>query len=347
MIRRLCNIAFAGLISTAFVGCAIDTTVMIEHPAKVKPVATMSVVFADMLTILSNGATLNLQAVTKDSLHVAAGLPAGWAITGLNYYVATGLKLTKFAGATVDTQALLSLVSDSMQTYISRSLPMTTDNGNKSFFVGRQIKATNQAGDSLIVKTDSVPQWLVYGSKISLSFPVGTAMDTSMPMPDSLKKLFGSTLPAQVKLDSLGLKFVPIIVFATVKAGTTNGNFNLFYFTKTGKIDTTGSMVFATVNVDPSNAVRNPQLATAWDRQFNVFPNPFRANDLVTFSSPSPMNIGIYTAHGQLVRSLSSNGSRALVWNATSDNGSKLAPGTYFIESQGGSRVTKSIELLR
>ena len=75
---------------------------------------------------------------------------------------------------------------------------------------------------------------------------------------------------------------------------------------------------------------------------FDNYPNPFNPGTNIRFALPSAQDIqlNIYNARGQQVRSLANGnylpGNHNLFWDATNDNGERVASGVYFYQLRVG-----------
>lgn len=75
---------------------------------------------------------------------------------------------------------------------------------------------------------------------------------------------------------------------------------------------------------------------------FDNYPNPFNPGTNIRFTLPSAQDIqlNIYNARGQQVRSLANGnylpGNHNLFWDATNDNGERVASGVYFYQLRAG-----------
>ena len=72
-------------------------------------------------------------------------------------------------------------------------------------------------------------------------------------------------------------------------------------------------------------------------------PNPFSESTSLSFGSPLPADaaLGVYDLSGRLVRVLTpgaAGGSRLVVWDGRSQQGERVARGTYFIRVRAGGR---------
>jgi len=104
LLKMLAVCAAAG----TFTGCAIDYSQIVDHPAGAKPQDTISVSMINIVTVLSNSSRL-IQRVTRDSLHVAMGLPQGWSVVSADCYIAEDTRLAKMIGSLEDTAATVAM----------------------------------------------------------------------------------------------------------------------------------------------------------------------------------------------------------------------------------------------
>lgn len=106
-------------------------------------------------------------------------------------------------------------------------------------------------------------------------------------------------------------------------------------------------------NIPPS--VDDQTLISPTFHQLNQnFPNPFNPTTTINYSltMPGEISIKIYNNMGQLVRNLvneeKSPGEYTIVWDGTSDDGTRVATGTYFYQLQSGDRIeAKKMILLK
>jgi hypothetical protein len=68
-------------------------------------------------------------------------------------------------------------------------------------------------------------------------------------------------------------------------------------------------------------------------------PNPFNSSVTISINSEKEGELAIYNSLGQLIKSfqMENGGSNRIVWDATDDNGSNIASGTYLATFQSGS----------
>jgi hypothetical protein len=324
-----------------FIGCSIDSTDIIEHPISALPGAQFSVSVADMYVLLSNSKLLT-QAVQRDSLHMAAGLPAGWSVQSIKFYAATGFKLTKYMGTGFDTTELLKLFMDSLAVYKTRAVAMATDAGAPAYLRANTFDADDTAGNTITINGDSVAQWLAYKGLINFNFPVGTVMDTAMPSTDTT-----------LGIDTIGMKLIPIFIFATIKASTVLGVTNLFYYTKTGPVGTDsldpGSMAYATIFISSSHVERGLGANQA-SGYLEVVSNPFISGNLIYFktAAANQSKLSIYSTGGQLVQTIPAS-SNTILWDKTNSSGMRVVPGSYIVklEDANGISTAKQFRIIR
>jgi hypothetical protein len=347
-----------------FVGCSVDTLAIIEHPEGAKPNSQFSVAMLNNYVYLVNSSRIMLP-VTRDSLHVAFGLPQGWAVEGVKYYVASDLDLVAYmADSSMTEEEMSEAFGDSLAVYLSRATAMTADPGIATAFAGRTFTANNPDLDSIVVQADDVGQWLGYGAKVNITLAAGSECDTFF-VNDSLEGL--DSLGGGMSLDTIGMSLVPVFIFAVVEVGPDEDTVNLFYYSKTGvlppaQIDSSdmtaltdqGYMAYVPLNVSSTLSVRDRISAQARTPAPEIYPNPFRQGTSVRIGTG--MNSGgirtaaIYSASGVLVRTLSANtGPQSrMVWDGLDDGGRTCLPGVYLVKfSAGGKSFCRSVTLMQ
>jgi len=90
------------------------------------------------------------------------------------------------------------------------------------------------------------------------------------------------------------------------------------------------------------------------DRLYEAFPNPFGEQTTISFSLavPGRVDVDVYDVLGRRVAVLIDgtlpSGRHSVVWNGTSGETGRLAPGAYFIRLRTGSvSATRSVVLTR
>lgn len=328
------------------IGCSMDQTAVIDHPSSAKPNAEFNVIFADLFTIISDGPELTMNAIKADSLHAALGLPTGWSVQSISYYTVPKFDIGKY-GNTEDPEFIAKFLKDSLTVYKQRASNMSVDTKGKAFFTNKTFTADGSNGDtSTTIDSDSIGQWHVYGSRINLNFPVGTKMDTVYAF-DSLQDTSGT----MGGFDSIGMKVVPIIIWATLKTNNKNGNVNLYYFTKTSPLitDSTlddGNLIYYPFTVDPNSSVFNFSHSQKRGAQIAAWPNPWdrRTSLQINIPSKSAFNLGIYSMDGQLVKEIRSQNNRTISWDGNGKTG-RVKPGNYVIKINGSSQVVAPVML--
>ncbi len=291
MKKTLLQIALSLSVISLFVGCSLDRAQIISQPPTAKPGDTISVLFTDIYMILSDKKTIG-QAYTRDSLHAAYGLPSGWKVLSSDYYVASGIQMNKLLNVMTDSNAVATMLKDSLATFTARKVPMTNDIGWSSYFSGNTFSAHNAGMDSIKVAPAMVGQWLAYSSKINLSYAKGTVTDTGFAV-KSLPFDSGMVATAASLYDSVYVKTVPIICFARLIVPPGEKIDTLYYFTKTGPKPTTAISLFP--NYDKGDMTYAPITVNANAISVKVPPSFTQDNQLWTVSSGSARSLnGIY-----------------------------------------------------
>lgn len=338
MKKSLVKLFVIGAGLAGFMGCSFDQTIVIEHPDRVAPAQQFDVPVYNQYVYYCNSGTF-VQAVMRDSAHLAVGLPNGWTAIAANFYVARQFKVINLMNSLDDTLALYKAIRDSSLLYKSRAAAMTQDNNFTSLLAGRtyETRAWN-SDDSLTVNTSSVNSWKCYRGLANLSFPQGTTVDTVMV--DSLS-------------DTIGLTVVPVFMWVTVQAKTAPGLDTLFYFSKTSKMPAVtdtgnidiGAMVYAPVTVLGSQVMSRP---VERSNQVTIRSTKDRISINLGSYAGEAVSVKIYSLSGVLIADLSAElaaKSGAVEWNHGS-SGAKS--GIYIVRCATKSgMVTSSFKLVR
>jgi hypothetical protein len=343
-----------------FSSCSVDRCQIITHPSSAQQGDTISVLFSDIYIIISTTPTLT-QTYTRDSLHAGYGLPAGWSVLSSDYYIATGIKMSQMASLMTNPSQIATLIQDSLAAYTARKSPMTKDNGWGAYFTGKTFEAHNAANnDSIQVVANNIGQWMAYSSKISLSVPSGTKMDTGVALTSlPLSAATVSQIKSFYNTDSIWVKAIPIVYFARVIASQAVGTDTLLYYTKTGPKPAggisiipnydKGDMSYAPIDIVPNNAVIWPLSGHGNHSLLSVFPSTLLPGNSVTIGvgSTQPWKLYIFDASGKTVRSFSATGGpqpdNRIVWDGTSANGSVLTAGTYCLKLESAGKVASQL----
>jgi hypothetical protein len=331
-----------------FIGCSGDRTQLVSHPTAAKPGDTISVIFADAYIIVCDSNVLTTE-LKRDSLHAVYGLPAGWSVLSSDYYVASGIQMNSVMNIVSDPTLISKLLQDSIATYMAKKTPMSTDITWKNYFTNKTLTAHGFALDSIQVNVNNVSQWLSYAAKISFKYSVGTKMDTSIAvssLPIDTTNLSSFAKNYIRSYDTIWIKTVPIVCFARIIVGQLEGDFNLYYFTKTGVLPTPsifpaipnfdkGDLTYAAININKANAVMQlPSLSRA-ESLLRVCPGP-GSTTRIGIGAHAVGELSICDIAGKTVRrfGLAEKQNPVIVWDQTTSAGAKVNTGVYVVRLQ-------------
>jgi hypothetical protein len=347
---------FIGLIIFGLTGCSMDKTAIIQHPTNAQPNAAITVSLADMYILYDTAKTIH-STIVRDSVHFAAGLPAGWSIQSLTYYVGRNLKLASYIDTVVDTAGLAAAFAESLIVFKVRATPMTADASMANFLKHKSFKAElySSTTDSAIIQTDSVAQWLAYSDKCDVTLAAGSKPDKLIKNPDSSSAGI---------VDSIAITAVPVFIYATLKTGPYTGDFKLYYYTKTSRlVDPAtltnsmstayydkGDMVWVPITLSLVSSAQIP-FGSSSAAAFSVSPSSLRQGAIahITLPSNSGYSLGIYSTDGRLIRQWKGGpASGDMQWNATDMNGRPVNAGMYLFRLQAnGATTTKSVRYIK
>jgi len=343
----------AALFSLGMSGCAVDSVEITEHTSRTDPGGTVTAKFMQGVLVVSNGSRL-IQAIRRDSLHFAVGLPGGWTATAVQYYAALHFHPLRdyFHDGAIDTNQLVLAMLDSQAAFETRKQAMGTDNGMLSYFQGLSMTASDTAGNDTTLNADSAGQWAGYRGSLGLNIPAGTVMDT-----------FFIDTAGTLGFDTIGITFIPLFVYVTLKAGSVAGEYPVFYYGKSGPmpdpLDTSslnidaGDFVFFRVRVGPIAVENLPLLSGSRGLWLDAFPNPAPGAVSVRFSVPehAPAGLEVYSVNGALVKKLPAGEIRApgiAAWNGRDQKDNRVHPGTYVLRLNAGSQcISKQVQIVR
>lgn len=112
-------------------------------------------------------------------------------------------------------------------------------------------------------------------------------------------------------------------------------------------LDFDGSTAFhGPVSVIYGESIQNPSPSIPLaSRLESIYPNPFNPSTTISYSvkDPSMVNLAIYNLRGQIVKNLSNEskqpGNYRLIWDGSSDNGQRVASGTYIVRLRIGDQA--------
>jgi hypothetical protein len=336
-------VAVAAVFGVFLGGCAVDTLTVVEHPAQVKPGGALSVALGHGCLFLSDS-SVSVKDLRRDSIHVLIGAPQGWNVEAVSYYVADHLNLVSELEAYIDSAAL----------YATRASPMARSTAAEFSIADEEFEAHGRTfEETVVVSTSSVEQWFEYAAPVDLEVPEGAPMDTVFAVDSSFAALLPDTVtPAQLNMarafgyDSIGVKGVPVFIFALLTAPSAERTDTLYYYTKSDTIPSSlkgnpmyggygdlGAMAFVPVEVSeaaPEAVVRGPGRVPGGG--ITVFPSPFRGRCTIGTGAARVRSIGIYSAGGELAASIDPPADgRFAVWNGTDGRGRAAVSGVYIV----------------
>ena len=232
-----------------FVGCSMDVTTIIEHPSQAAPGSSYKTSFISSYLYLNTAPRFS-STVTRDSIHLAVGLPVGWQVLSMNYYAATNFSAIKAING-ISEAALQQALVDSFTAFESRKAPMTRDASVTTRLAHRTFQVYDSAArETLTVAIDSIANWQSFSARFGVTFAANTPTDTFI-RGDSVSQITGATVP-----DTIGITMVPVFFYATIQTGTTLGDHRVFIFEKSGSMVSnknfnvdTGSMAMAKITL--------------------------------------------------------------------------------------------------
>lgn len=364
MNRFLALSASVALALSLLTGCSIDRVEIIEHPSQAKQGDTIDVLFSTAYSYVTNSSTAILP-VVRDSLHVLIGFSDQFEVLSLDYYDPKDLNI-KTLLSIEDPEVLEQMIMDSLKVYSERKKPMIKDGGLEAAISGRTVTVHDQEGTETTINTDDIDQWKGFSSDINISIEAGSEMDTAFNI-DSILALAeneGFDIDEAeldlfpIKVDSVGIKVIPIFLLAKIITPPNQGNYTLYYYGKTGKMpkasvgtgftDDGGDMVSGKITITGTSA-RNP-LVNKSGKSIQVYPNPFRerVQILPGFTDNKKLQIEIYSIDGTQVRKIIPGNSRNLFWDGRDQSGAFVSPGSYMIRVNNGESVfSRKVDYIR
>jgi hypothetical protein len=347
MVRSICQTVLVASLLCFFTGCGVDRCQIISHPSSTRQGDTISVLFSDIYIIISTTPTLS-GTYARDSLHAGYGLPVGWSVLSSDYYIATGIRMSQMASLMSNPSQIMTLIQDSLAAYTARKSPMTADNGWSAYFTSRTFEAHNAANtDSIRVVASNIGQWKAYSSKISLSIPSGTKMDTGVALTAlPISSTAQSQIKALFKTDSIWVKAIPIVCFASIIAGQALGTDTLFYYTKTDSISKStstlnfdkGDMTYAPININPNIAVRLMPFSRSPRALLRVSARP-DATTLIEIGGQGAGSLSICDMAGKTIRRFDALHNAAIIWDRTTSTGVRVGTGTFVVRYESTSDI--------
>jgi hypothetical protein len=331
-----------------FIGCATDRVQMFEHPDSAAPGSTIDVVFCDLF-VYASPADISIMNMKRDSAHVVVGLPDGYSVESMAYYVDKNFHVKKYIKDSLDEARLEKELKDSLLAYASRKLPMQKNNPLAAVVKNQTVTAHSMANANedeieLDIKMSSIKQLAGYSSKIDISIPFGRAMDTSFAL-DSINELLQSIGGDSVDLgkyaglaERVGVTVIPVIYFAKIKTGSVNSKDTLYYFSKTDAVVAEpdsldmGDMVYVPFVNGTVKVLSHDGL-----KQKSVFQIQPAKNGMmnIVLSDNNQSTIRIHSLTGTVLNQFTINGN-SRTWDMRDYHGNRVPSGKYIMSIQNG-----------
>ncbi len=344
------NVVLAGAVAACFFGgCATDSLTVIDHPETVEPGATYQAQLINSLALFSDGSELS-EAINRDSLYIALGVPEGWSVGAIGYYVASHIKFNNFPTSPSDSSAVdtafIETLKDSLAAFAARQQALAQNDNLAQYLFGNTIPANYSNAEDLDGST--VAQWSGFSAHIGLEFPEGTKMDTAFAIPDSVKDQMD---PGGIMgLDSAGISVVPVFIFASLTATTQAGADTVYFYSKTGdfpqfpgessggmtSLPDYGSLAMQKVLVGES-AVRT-NVAAGKRSLASVRQRPDGSYAIQIDYADRPAQARILSPTGATVRTLNLAPSGG-IWNGLDNSGHIVPAGAYIVAITSGERA--------
>jgi hypothetical protein len=341
------------LVCVCLSGCALDSIDISEHTCQVSPSGTVTAKFTSSIIVASSGSTL-LMDIERDSLHFAVGMPEGWEVTSVHYYVPLHYRPIKYfmQNGEIDTLEMMLAMQESLTVFESRKTAMGADNGMLTYFENRIISASDTAGNDTSINSDSIAEWAGYKGYIGLNIAAGSSLDTFM---------VGTASDSST--DTTCVSLIPVYVYVTLKAGSSGGVFPILYYQKTGEMPDSsdnseiivdgGDFTYFPVNVGGTSLERGILSTNGLKLSIDARPNP--SNGTISFFYNSDVatqiKIEVFAINGALVRSLNSSIAAAtgsVFWDGNDQRGFAVPRGTYMVRlSNGADKITRIIQMIR
>ncbi|MBL8026992.1 MAG: T9SS type A sorting domain-containing protein [Fibrobacteres bacterium] len=352
-LKVLKTVAFTALLTIGYTGCAMDSIDISEHTNQTNAGGTVTAKFTSSIIVASNGSKL-LQDVERDSIHFAVGMPEGWTVTSISYYAPLHYRPIKafIRDGEIDTLRMMLAIQESLAVFETRKTAMGLDNGMLSYLENREISTSDTAGNDTTFSSGSISKWAGYKGYIGLNIAAGSSLDT-----------FVVDTASGLSNDTISMSFIPVYIYVTLRAGTTNGVYPIVYYEKTGSMpdpkDTSdltldgGDFAYFPVRVGQTSAESGILSAKGLALSLNVSPNP--SNGAVSFKYNSPiatqMKIEIFAVNGAIIRTLAGNStaySGSVLWDGNDSKGLPVRPGIYMARVNNGTHKTsKMIQIIR
>jgi len=356
MITRIIRYLLISFISLWFFNCSLDGASILKHPNAANPNTEITVEILNTFIRLEQSSLIS-QAILRDSIHIGIGLPAAdWSVTSVGIYPAPQFRpLRGLDPALVYDSTYTPSFLDSMTAYKARQLPAGPNPSLPGFFLGRTFDVDVEGTDSTFtLDADTVGTWYGFSGVVNISLDFGETVDLAVPNEDTT-----------VDIDTIGYSMIPVYITATINVGADLGNFNLYYYTKTGPlpqevVDTStinldfdvGDMTYYPFEVKTGIINVGQKSRSYAVKNLEVLPLNNNVFQITTYTDRSidDFYLDIYDIKGTLIKSFSNQGdhqnTQEFIWDGTDLTGGKVRAGIYFVNyvSNSGS-VSKKITL--
>lgn len=326
------NSIFAAFIAAWLAGCTVDTLIIIKQPAVAGQGETFVVGAVDFIWDMDS-ASKAPDSISRDSVHVGVGLPAGWEVISAKACPAPHFRPLKASINKLDTNLRNQLIADTLAACESRAFALGADSGVRAMLKGRTFRGVPASPETLgkpdSVVVDKVAHWFGFGGRIDVFVPAGQ--------------------PADTITNDQAAKALPVYIYLTLKAPLHDTGARIVYYSKTGPLDTTayrtasnrdrGSMVYRPIRLVPPTAAR-PRPASP-GRDFSVLRS---AGGAVHISLPAASGAGrvleLRSSSGALLRSwpAASLAAGQVQWDGTDAAGRAMPAGRYVLSLAGADR---------
>jgi hypothetical protein len=371
----------AGLVLFGFNGCTIDTLTMMDHPESVKPASSLDAQILGTFVVMMPGKTSLKSAISRDSIHLGFGLPAGWSVESASFYYSPTLNMktvgsTIALSQTIDSAAMETLKRDSLAAYITKSTPLTPSSPQNTFFDGKSLPINT--GEEIVSDSldwlvcDSIDQWFMYTGKVGISISkFDTVIINNGTIPDTSVKL-------PISIDTVGTSVAPVFFFVKLKAPSAEGDYPLYYYIKTGSLPKSvppqdqlttlmtaylltyqmgvggqnpsdiGTILGTKVRVSLSAAVKYSQPTGARNPGYRMNSNFNRHTTRFTFDKAGPnQKVEMYSLNGVSLGAYAANYG-IVEWNWDEADNGTISSGTYIARiTNGNANVMVTVPVSR
>ncbi|KMQ51098.1 hypothetical protein CHISP_2021 [Chitinispirillum alkaliphilum] len=361
-------------LAALLIGCSSDNLTVIHHPTEAKPGDTLVVELASFFSYASPGGIV-MGTVNRQDMNMLVGLPEGWSVISMDYYVAHDWKFANDLLSLADLdnlgdedmRDLLSeegqkMYMDSVTVFRTRMQPMNENPTLSQAFRGRRFLAHPSGNDEyqeeIIVNTDQIHSWSGFSAPAEIKFDFFDQTDTSFRIPDE----FADNADERLRDTDVGLTIVPIYLFAKIQTGGQTGMHDIFYYSKTDDLpegdDFTqdpsvddlssfdvGSMTYVSVLLDPNVSVSNRIANRHSGSSLKAYPTSFSSSTTIQLPNShfGGEQVIVRSLDGRLVREIAvGRGEHHVIWDGKDFSGREVRSGTYIVSFTGGGHIVQS-----